>query len=64
MKQANQYVERMALASPSFKKMRGAESLTKFFADRGVHQYMATSTPRALIDAKLAPHSVFSVFIN
>lgn len=48
----------MAIASPSFKKIRGAESLTKFFAERGVPQYLATSTPRDLIGAKIAPHAV------
>ena len=52
----------MTAASPQFKKLRGADSLTKFFKDHGVKQYMATSTPRSLIGAKLAPHKVrFSV---
>lgn len=58
--QANQYVEGMTRASPSFKKIKGADSLTRFFAERGVPQYMATSTPRALIGAKIAPHSVYN----
>ena len=48
----------MKLASPHFKKLRGAESLTQFFAAHGIKQYMATSTPRSLIGAKLAPHQV------
>lgn len=48
----------MSIISPSFKKIRGAESLTKFFAERGVPQYLATSTPRDLIGAKIAPHAV------
>lgn len=48
----------MTIASPSFKKMRGAESLTRFFAERGVPQYLATSTPRDLIGSKIAPHAV------
>ena len=48
----------MSIISPTFKKIRGAESLTKFFAERGVPQYLATSTPRNLIGAKLAPHAV------
>lgn len=56
--QANQYVNKMSVMSPQFKKIRGAESLTKFFKDHGVKQYMATSTPRSLIGAKLAPHKV------
>lgn len=47
----------MTKASPSFKKMKGADSLTRFFAKHGVKQYMATSTPRSLIGAKLEPHS-------
>ncbi|OAO18141.1 beta-phosphoglucomutase [Blastocystis sp. ATCC 50177/Nand II] len=54
--QANQYVNKMSVMSPQFKKIRGAESLTQFFKDHGVKQYMATSTPRSLIGAKLAPH--------
>ncbi|KAK8829060.1 hypothetical protein WA556_005617 [Blastocystis sp. ATCC 50177/Nand II] len=53
---ANQYVNKMSVMSPQFKKIRGAESLTQFFKDHGVKQYMATSTPRSLIGAKLAPH--------
>ena len=47
----------MKRASPSFKKMKGADSLTRFFSKHGVKQYMATSTPRALIGAKLEPHN-------
>ena len=47
----------MTTASPSFKKLKGADSLTRFFAEKGVKQYMATSTPRSLIGAKLAPHN-------
>lgn len=58
--QANQYVNKMSVMSPQFKKIRGAESLTQFFKNHGVKQYMATSTPRSLIGAKLAPHKVQS----
>ena len=47
----------MKEASPSFKKIRGADSLTRYFAKHGLKQYIATSTPRNLIAAKLAPHS-------
>lgn len=54
----------MTRASPSFKKIKGADSLTRFFAERGVPQYMATSTPRALIGAKIAPHSVYNLSNN
>ena len=46
----------MTNASPSFKKLKGADSLTRFFATHSVKQYMATSTPRSLIGAKIAPH--------
>lgn len=59
--QANRYVEGMKEAAPTFKKLRGAESLTRFFFEHGVKQYMATSTPRSLIGSKLAPHKVCSV---
>lgn len=64
MVQANRYVEGMKKAAPTFKKLRGAESLTRFFFDHGVKQYMATSTPRSLIGSKLAPHKVFSVLFD
>ena len=47
----------MKEVSPSFNKIRGADSLTRYFAQHGLKQYMATSTPRNLISAKLAPHS-------
>ena len=56
--QAERYIEGMKRASSSFKKMKGADSLTRFFYEQGIKQCMATSTPRSLIGAKLAPHNV------
>ena len=58
MVQARRYVEGMTQVAPLFKKTKGADCLTRFFKEQGVKQYMATSTPRSLIGAKLAPHDV------